>query len=68
MKLYNRSIYHCLSCGAVKTIDPDEDEPACCGKKMVHAAAETVVQEDLAQNEKARAPTEHKVRGDSATK
>lgn len=42
MKPHNRLIYHCVSCGAVKRIEPGEKEPVCCGTTMVKAAAETV--------------------------
>lgn len=42
MKTYNRAIYHCLSCGAIKRLEPDENEPICCGAQMTKAAIETV--------------------------
>ncbi len=42
MKTHNAIIYHCLCCGNVVHREPDSEQPTCCGKKMVKAAAETV--------------------------
>jgi len=43
MKTHNAIIYHCLSCGNIVHRDPGVEAPSCCGKTMVKAAAETVV-------------------------
>ena len=43
MKAHNAIIYHCLSCGTIVHRDPGVEAPSCCGKTMVKAAAETIV-------------------------
>jgi DNA-directed RNA polymerase subunit RPC12/RpoP len=43
MKTHNAIIYHCLSCGKIEHRDQGQEAPSCCGKLMVKAAAETVV-------------------------
>jgi hypothetical protein len=46
MKTHNAIIYHCLCCGNVVHREPELEQPTCCGKKMVKAAAETVYDEE----------------------
>jgi hypothetical protein len=46
MKTHNLVIYHCLHCGAVMHCEPEQGPPACCGKPMIKAAAETVVESE----------------------
>ncbi len=59
MKTHNAIIYHCLHCGNVVHREPDLDQPSCCGKKMVKAAAETIVgDEDEGAEHPVEAPVE----------
>lgn len=46
MKHFNRPIYHCLTCGAIKRVELTAAIPTCCGARMVQAATETVDLED----------------------
>jgi hypothetical protein len=46
MKTHNRLIYHCLCCGRVTHLEPEESRPHCCGQRMVKAASETVCESD----------------------
>lgn len=46
MKLYNRPIYHCQTCGAIKRVELTAAVPICCGTYMVKAAMETVSDAD----------------------
>ena len=43
MKTHNLIIYHCLGCGAVLHCEPELEIPQCCGRQMIKAAAETVI-------------------------
>ena len=42
MKTHNAIIYHCLRCGNLTHRDPEQEQPTCCGRKMVKAAEETI--------------------------
>jgi len=44
MTIHNRILFHCLCCGNVVHAEPKDAAPTCCGKRMVNAAAETVVE------------------------
>jgi hypothetical protein len=44
MKTHNRILFHCLCCGRVFHAEVNEAPPTCCNKRMVNAAAETVVE------------------------
>ena len=46
MKTHNAIIYHCLGCGNVVHRDPELEAPSCCGKTMVKAAAETIIENE----------------------
>jgi len=46
MKTHNAIIYHCLACGKIVHRDPGLEAPSCCGKAMVKAAAETIVENE----------------------
>ena len=43
MKTHNAIIYHCLGCGNVVHSELNVRAPQCCGKQMVKAAAETII-------------------------
>ena len=42
MKIHNRVIYHCLTCGNVVHAALETQPPRCCGYEMARAAAETI--------------------------
>lgn len=46
MKRFNRPIYHCLACGAIKRVELTATIPTCCGARMVQAATETIDLDD----------------------
>lgn len=43
MKTHKALIYHCHSCGSVAHCDCEAVPPICCGREMVRAAGETIV-------------------------
>jgi hypothetical protein len=53
MKTHNAIIYHCLGCGNVVHRDPGLEAPSCCGKTMVKAAAETIVENETKRADEA---------------
>ena len=53
MKTHNAIIYHCLNCGNIVHRDPGLEAPSCCGKTMVKAAAETVVDNEGEESKRA---------------
>jgi DNA-directed RNA polymerase subunit RPC12/RpoP len=53
MKTHNAIIYHCLTCGKIVHRDPGLEVPSCCGKTMVKAAAETVVDDEGEESKRA---------------
>ncbi len=42
MKLHNRPLYHCLSCGHIIAEEPGRLAPFCCGHEMVTEGEETL--------------------------
>ncbi len=58
MKTHNAIIYHCLCCGKVVHREPELEQPTCCGKKMVKAAAETLYGDEEAVTQPAWATPE----------
>jgi DNA-directed RNA polymerase subunit RPC12/RpoP len=56
MKTHNAIIYHCLSCGKIDHRDPGLEAPSCCGKTMVKAAAETIIENEAEETKRANQP------------
>jgi hypothetical protein len=54
MKTHNVLIYHCLHCGVIAHREPEQEQPTCCGRKMVKAATETIFGDDRDENDEWR--------------